>query len=93
MLAGRRQERVPCEASELVRSAVLQKLMVIGEATARLSAELKDAHPEIPWRSIVGFRNIAVHAYFSVNWEIVWTAATVESPALAREIELIQESF
>lgn len=67
--------------------------MVIGEATARLSAELKDAHPEIPWRSIVGFRNIAVHAYFSVNWEIVWTAATVESPALAREIELIQESF
>ena len=75
--------------SELIRSAVLQKLMVIGEAAARVSAELKSAHPEVPWRSIVGVRNIAVHAYFSVDWAVVWTAATVEAPTLARQAKQI----
>jgi uncharacterized protein with HEPN domain len=48
--------------SELVRSAVLQKLIVIGEAAARLSEEFLTLHKEIDWRDIANFRNIAVHA-------------------------------
>jgi uncharacterized protein with HEPN domain len=61
---------------ELRRSAVLQKLIVIGEAAARLPREFTERHPEVEWADIVGFRNIAVHEYFSVNWSIVWVAAT-----------------
>lgn len=49
---------------ELRQSAVLQKLIVIGEAAARLPKAFTDKHPGIPWPDIVGFRNIAVHAYF-----------------------------
>jgi uncharacterized protein with HEPN domain len=44
--------------SELLRSAVVQKLAIIGEAAARLSAALKTRHPQIPWPQIVAFRNI-----------------------------------
>lgn len=79
-------------ASELIKSAVLQKLMVIGEAAARISAELKAAHPQVPWRSIAGFRNHAIHAYFSVNWEVVWVTATQESPRLTAQIEQVRSS-
>jgi uncharacterized protein with HEPN domain len=68
--------------SDLVRSAVLQKLTIIGEAAARLSKEFQDQHSEIDWADIVGFRNIAVHAYFAVEWPIVWVAATKDAPAL-----------
>ena len=50
---------------DLVRSAVLQKLTVIGEAAARLSRSFRSQHPEIEWSDIIGFRNIAVHAYFT----------------------------
>lgn len=57
--------------SELIRSAVLHKLTVIGEAAARLPADLRLRHPEVPWSDVVGFRNIAVHAYFAVEWSIV----------------------
>lgn len=72
--------------NKLVRSAVLQQLSVIGEAAARLSLELKQRFPEIEWADIVAFRNIAVHAYFSVDWPTVWTAATEDAPALRTQI-------
>lgn len=74
---------------DLVRSAVLHKLTVIGEAAARVSSDLRHSHPELPWADIIGFRNIAVHAYFSVDWRLVWNAAIADAPALKREMEAI----
>lgn len=71
---------------DLLRSAALQKLAIIGEAAARLGHEFKKQHPEVPWADIVAFRNIAVHAYFSIEWPIVWIAATVDAPALRQQI-------
>jgi uncharacterized protein with HEPN domain len=71
---------------DLLRSAVLHKLTVIGEAAARLPSEFRDRHPEIEWADIVGFRNIAVHAYFAVEWPIVWVAATQDAPELRDKI-------
>jgi uncharacterized protein with HEPN domain len=64
----------------------LQKLIVIGEAAARLSDEFQQKSPEIPWADIVGFRNIAVHEYFAVNWQIVWATATRDVPMLREQI-------
>jgi uncharacterized protein with HEPN domain len=74
---------------ELRQSAVLQKLIVIGEAAARLPTEFRELHPEIEWADIVAFRNIAVHEYFAVNWPIVWVAATQDAPALRGEVARI----
>lgn len=76
-------------ASRLVRSAVLQQLTVIGEAAARLSPDFKVRHPQVEWADIVAFRNIAVHAYFSVDWPMVWVAATEDAPALQIEVRRI----
>ena len=73
-------------ASDLLQSAVLQKLTIIGEAAARLSPEFKASASDIPWSDIVAFRNIAVHAYFSVQWPIVWVAATDEASLLRTQV-------
>ncbi len=62
------------QASELLRSAVMQKLGVIGEAAARVSADLTSRHPEVPWPRLVAFRNILIHAYFGIDWDVVWRA-------------------
>jgi uncharacterized protein with HEPN domain len=78
--------------SELLKSATLQKLTVIGEAANRLTPELKAAHPAVPWRNVVAFRNIAVHAYFAVDWEIAWEAATLHAPAFAKQMQVILET-
>lgn len=77
------------DEDDLRQSAVLQKLTIIGEATARLPAEFRESHPDVEWRDIVGFRNIAVHEYFAVNWSIVWIAATQDAPKLRAQIEAI----
>ena len=78
---------------ELRQSAVLQKLIMIGEAAARLSPELKSRHPEIEWSDIIAFRNIAVHAYFTVDWSIVWYTAKHDVPLLAAQIGAIMDSW
>ena len=55
------------QQSEMLRSAVVQKLAIIGEAAARVSEELKTRHPQVPWPQIIAFRNILVHAYFGID--------------------------
>lgn len=50
------------QESELLRSAVVQKLAIIGEAAARVSEELRSRHPQVPWPQTIAFRNILVHA-------------------------------
>jgi uncharacterized protein with HEPN domain len=71
---------------EMCQSAVLQKLIVIGEAAARLSVEFQAAHSDLDWPDIVGFRNFAVHEYFAVKWDIVWVTAIQDVPALRQQI-------
>jgi uncharacterized protein with HEPN domain len=73
-------------ADDLVRSAVLQKLSVIGEAAARVGEETRTAHPEVRWNQARGMRNLLVHAYFSVDWDVVWITATDSVPQLAEQI-------
>ncbi|MDO9068989.1 MAG: DUF86 domain-containing protein [Deltaproteobacteria bacterium] len=53
--------------NDLVRSAVLQKLIVIGEAAAHLPKDFRERHTDVEWSDMVAFRNIAVHAYFFVD--------------------------
>jgi uncharacterized protein with HEPN domain len=77
------------QESELVRSAVVQKLAIIGEAAARVSDELKARYREIPWPKIVAFRNILVHAYFGIDWVEVWLAASRQAPELRNQVAAI----
>lgn len=79
-------------SDDLVRSAVLQKLSVIGEAAARVSEETRKGHPEVPWNQARGMRNLLVHAYFSVDWDVIWTTATDSVPRLAEQIAKILEA-
>ena len=54
-----------------LRDAVVWRLETIGEASTHLSAELKARHPEIPWRGVADFRNIAAHAYRALQVDVV----------------------
>jgi uncharacterized protein with HEPN domain len=82
-------DRPGFQESELVRSAVVQKLAIIGEAAARVSDELKARYGEIPWPKVVAFRNILVHAYFGIDWAEVWVAASRQAPGLRKQVAAI----
>ncbi len=74
------------QESELVRSAVVQKLSVNGEAATRVSEEVRCRYPQVPWPQIVAFRNLLVHGYFGIDWHEVWQIATERRPVLREQV-------
>ncbi len=74
---------------ELVRVWCLRHLEVIGEASARLSETLRARYPEVPWREIIGMRNMLIHGYFDIDWEQVWNALERDLPGLRRALEVM----
>ncbi len=79
---------------EVLTAAVLHHLAVIGEAIGRLSKELKERRPEVPWRQITAVRHRIVHAYFDLDWQILWDSSTVDIPELRRQVlEILATEF
>lgn len=64
--------------------AVLKNIEIIGEAAYMLSTDFKDAHPDIPWKSIINMRHVLVHGYASVLPELLWDTATRDVPNLLK---------
>jgi len=62
-------------ASPQQQDAVARRLEILGEAARRLPPAFRDAHPAVPWRSIIGLRDFLLHADDSVDLDKVWSAA------------------
>ena len=86
-VAGKPQSEF--NADENLRLALVHLIQTFGEAARRVSSEFQDAHPEVPWKEIVGMRHKVVHDYLYVNYRIVWSVATTDLPALLPELERI----
>lgn len=67
--------------------AVLLQFTVLGKKAKRVSPEFRNAHLEIPWRKIMGFRNVVVHNYFQVDFHRVWKIASRDIPELIKTLE------
>lgn len=71
---------------DVLPPAVLHHLTVIGEAVSSLSVELRARYPDVPWRQIIAVRHRIVHAYFELDWQILWDAAIGDIPALRGQV-------
>ena len=71
------------------QDAVIRTLEIIGEATKRLSSELRTHHPAVPWKNMAGLRDKLIHDYFGVNFDIVWQIVHDELPSVAIQVEQI----
>ena len=75
--------------SEVLKRAVGMTLINIGELVHRLSEEIKQQNPAIPWRAITRQRNVAAHGYDSLDMESVWKTVTEDVPPFQVQIEKI----
>ena len=57
-----------------LQDAVIRCLEILGEATKRLSSDLRLLNPAVPWRAMAGMRDVLIHAYDQVDLEEVWEA-------------------
>ncbi len=71
----------------LRKSAVMAQLTIIGESAKNISQELKDKYANIEWRQISAMRNVLVHEYFGVEWQIVWDTIQEDLPVLKKGLE------
>lgn len=74
---------------EKTADSVIRQLEIIGEAASRITKKFHDSHPELPYRSMIGMRNVLTHEYFHVIVKVVWHTAKKNLPPLKKEIDKI----
>ncbi len=79
--------RTELEINDEKVSAILYQIAIIGEATKRLSQEFRQQHPEISWREIAGMRDVLIHKYDQVDFDVIWDVVQNKLPELLNLIE------
>lgn len=74
----------------LLIDGVARQLAIIGEAANHLSDEFRSEHPNIPFRDIVGMRNIIIHEYAGVGAEFLWETYAHDLPELKHELSSLR---
>lgn len=62
--------------------AVLYEIVILGEAARRLSNQIREAHPDVPWREIIGLRSIVTHGYDQIDDSEIWQVVESDLPKL-----------
>lgn len=79
--------------SPMMRDAVVRQCEIIGEASRYLSDDLKKRYSAIEWKELTDFRNVLIHQYFGVDFNIVWEATQSTLPALLRNVHDILDDL
>lgn len=73
-------------ANDEKRAAVERQVFVIGEAASRLPDDWKQRRPAVPWRKIIGLRNLLAHGYWAIDAEELWDIARHKVPEFVAEL-------
>lgn len=86
-LKGRSQGELATDLQ--FQDAMIRRLLIIGEASKRVSETTRQALTTIPWIAINGMRNRLVHEYDEIDLEIVWDTAVNNLPILILELKKV----
>ncbi|MBW2721666.1 MAG: DUF86 domain-containing protein [Deltaproteobacteria bacterium] len=71
------------------QDAVIRRLEIIGEAARRISDETRATYPKLPWKAMVGMRNVMIHEYDDVDLVIVWNTVQNDLPPVVARLEKV----
>jgi uncharacterized protein with HEPN domain len=75
-----------------LKRAFVRSLEIIGEASKKLTEDIKSMQPSIEWRKVSGMRDRLIHDYFGVDYTIVWDVATTKLPDLRVKLQALLET-
>ena len=76
-------------SNTMIHDAVIRNFEIIGEASKKLSGDIKSTYQYVPWKSMAGMRDKLIHDYFGVDLDIVWDTINNFLPKLRAQIEEI----
>jgi uncharacterized protein with HEPN domain len=85
----RGKQRFHLDEERLLASAIVRELEIIGEAAVAISQETKDRFPHFPWKQVIAMRNRLIHAYFDINYDIIWATIQESVPSLQKQLREI----
>ena len=80
------KSRTDLDTDRTLCLALLKLVEIVGEAARRIPEEEQEKHPGIPWPEIIAMRNRLVHAYDSINLDVLWNIVRKDLPQLANEL-------
>ncbi len=81
------KDRSSLDSDEQLLLSLTRLLEILGEAAKNVSPELRQKHPEIPWKDIAGTRDRLTHSYFDVDYDVVWEIVSADLPALITQLK------
>jgi uncharacterized protein with HEPN domain len=77
----------------MLQDAIMRQIEIIGEAAGRISDEMQEQHPKLPWFEMRAIRNKIVHDYLEINTEIIWDTVQSDLPPLKIQIKKLLQSI
>lgn len=79
-------------ADSMLQDAIIRQLSIAGEAASKLPKSFQGQAPNIPWKQIIGLRNVVIHDYSEVNLDTIWETIEQDLPALRKALKKMMES-
>ncbi|SFH68341.1 Uncharacterized conserved protein, contains HEPN domain [Selenomonas ruminantium] len=75
--------------NEMMKRAIGMTVINIGELIKNVTDEMRNAHPEVPWKQVAGFRDITAHKYQTLRMEDVYQVVVEDFPVLKKQLDVI----
>lgn len=66
--------------NDLINRTYIRSLEIIGEASKKVPDEIRFKYKEVDWRGMAGLRDILIHEYFQVDYELIWQVLKEDIP-------------
>lgn len=76
------KSRQELDSDRVLQLACDRLVELIGEAATHVPQNLRDAHPSIPWKNIIGMRNWLIHGYVGIDRDLMWSTLRNDLPLL-----------
>jgi len=74
---------------DTLKRAFVRSIEIIGEASKKVTPEMKEKYPKVEWKALAGMRDRLIHGYFGVDYEIIWDVVQQKIPTLRQQIQAI----
>ena len=72
--------------------ATLRNIELIGEHADNIPDHVHEAHPEIPWRQIIGTRHRVIHGSMVIDDDVIWDIIQTDVPDLLPKLRRLLDS-